>query len=68
MNSNMNNTQGKNARQYVQDVQSQLQSSINCLNQAISSVEKPENKQKIQNTFNAVNNALNSVKDTLTIM
>ncbi|MBF8983406.1 hypothetical protein IZY60_07640 [Lutibacter sp. B2] len=62
----MNNTQGKNAKQHVQDVQAQLQSSVNCLNQAISSVEKPENRRQIQETLNSVNSALNAANTTLT--
>jgi len=61
----MGNNQGKNARQRVQGVTGQLQSSVNELNQALSSVEKPENKQKIQNTLNSVNSALQSANDTL---
>lgn len=60
-----NNMQGKNARQRVQGVTGQLQSSVNELNQAMSSVEKPENRQKIQNTLNSVNSALKSANDTL---
>lgn len=62
----MNNRQGKNAKQNVQEVQTQLQNCKRSLNQAISSVEKPENRQKIQNTLNSVDNALNSVNSALT--
>ncbi|WP_242620444.1 EscE/YscE/SsaE family type III secretion system needle protein co-chaperone [Senegalia massiliensis] len=65
MKNKMGNNQGKNARQRVQGVTGQLQSSVNELNQALSSVEKPENKQKIQNTLNSVNSALQSANDTL---
>ena len=36
----------KNAKQHLQDVSGQLQSAQGCLNQALSTVEKPENKQK----------------------
>ncbi|WP_273320948.1 hypothetical protein [Vallitalea guaymasensis] len=62
---NNQNQQGKNAIQHVHDVQSQLESAKNCLNQAISTVEKPENKKRIQDTLNAVNNALTSVNSTI---
>ncbi|GMQ62841.1 hypothetical protein [Vallitalea maricola] len=67
MNNQMNNQnpQGKNAIQHVHDVQSQLESAKNGLNQAISTVEKPENKKRIQDTLNAVNNALTSVNNTI---
>jgi hypothetical protein len=57
--------QSKNARQHVEDVRSQLQSAQGCLNQALSSVEKTENRQKIQDTLNAVNTALQSADTTL---
>lgn len=57
--------QGKNARQQVQDVQGQLKNAQDNLNQAFSTVEKPQNKQKIQDTINAVTNALNTANDTL---
>ncbi|WP_346913331.1 EscE/YscE/SsaE family type III secretion system needle protein co-chaperone [Clostridium sp.] len=61
----MQQNQGKNAKQHVQDVQSNLMDSTTCLNQALNSVEKPENRQKIQNTLNSVESALNSVNSTL---
>ncbi|HZK85771.1 MAG TPA: EscE/YscE/SsaE family type III secretion system needle protein co-chaperone [Desulfosporosinus sp.] len=56
----------KNAKQHVQDVTNHLQSAQNCLNTALGSVEKPENKQEIQNTLNAVNGALQTANTTLT--
>lgn len=55
----------KNAKQHVQDVTNHLQDAKNCLNNALSSVEKPENKQQIQNTLNAVDGALQSATTTL---
>lgn len=55
----------KNARQHVQDVCNQLQTSKNCLNKALGSVEKPENKKKIQDTLNAVDSALQTANTTL---
>ncbi|MDR3585691.1 MAG: hypothetical protein P4L59_10250 [Desulfosporosinus sp.] len=56
----------KNARQHVVDVTSHLQNAKNCLNNALLSVEKPENKQQIQDTINAVDGALRSATTTLT--
>lgn len=64
-NSMGNTTQGKNARQRVQDVTTQLQSSVSELNNALSSVEKPQNRQKIQNTLSSVDTALRSANETL---
>jgi len=57
---------GKNARQHVQDVYTQLTNVRNSLNQALTSVEKPENRQQIQNTLNAVENAINTTNTALT--
>ena len=57
--------QNNNAKQHVQMVQQQLQSSTDCLNNALGTVEKPENRQKIQETLNAVNGAMQSVNNTL---
>ena len=57
--------ENKNARQQVQDVCNQLESAKNSLNQAISSAEKPENKQKIQSTLSAVDSALQTANTTL---
>jgi len=55
----------KNAKQHVQDVTNHLQNAKNCLNTALSTVEKPENKQQIQNTLNAVDGALQNATTTL---
>ena len=55
----------KNAKQHVQDVTNHLQNAKNCLNNALTSVEKPENKQQIQNTLNAVDGALQNATTTL---
>ncbi|HEY8890439.1 MAG TPA: EscE/YscE/SsaE family type III secretion system needle protein co-chaperone [Clostridium sp.] len=57
--------QTKNAKQHVQDVTNHLQEAKNCLNNALSSVEKPENKQKIQNTLNSVDAALQNANTTI---
>lgn len=64
----MNNNQGKNARQHVEEVQCQLESAQNCLKEAMRSVEKPENRERIQGTLNEVNNALKAATNTLTNM
>jgi hypothetical protein len=63
---NNQNNQNKNAKQYVDEVCGQLQNSKNCLSKALDSVEKPENKQKIQTALHAVNNALEATVNTLT--
>jgi hypothetical protein len=55
----------KNAKQHVQDVTNHLQSAQNCLNQALTTVEKPENRQKIQDTLNSVNSAMQAANNTL---
>ncbi|SHH65058.1 EscE/YscE/SsaE family type III secretion system needle protein co-chaperone [Clostridium grantii] len=57
--------QGKNARQQVQQVCDQLQTCKSELNQAISSVEKPQNRQKIQDTLSAVEKAHQAATTTL---
>ena len=57
--------QTKNAKQHVQDVTNHLQDAKNCLNNALTSVEKPENKQKIQDTLHAVDGALQTATTTL---
>lgn len=57
--------QNENAKQHVQDVREKLQCSTDCLNKALGTVEKPENRQKIQETLNAVNSAMQSVNNTL---
>jgi hypothetical protein len=57
--------QTKNAKQHVQDVTNHLQDAKNCLNNALGTVEKPENRQKIQDTLNAVDGALQTANTTL---
>lgn len=57
--------QTKNAKQHVQDVTNHLQDAKKCLNNALNSVEKPENKQKIQDTLNAVDGAMQTATSTL---
>lgn len=48
----------KNAKDQLQDACSQLQNVQGALNQAMSTVEKPNNKQEIQKTLTAVQNAM----------
>ena len=55
----------KNAIQHVKDVSCKLEESVDCLNSALDTVEKPENKQKIESTLSAVNNALQEVNNTI---
>ncbi|HEY5560816.1 MAG TPA: EscE/YscE/SsaE family type III secretion system needle protein co-chaperone [Clostridiaceae bacterium] len=55
----------KNAKQHVQDVTGHLQDAKNCLNNALSSVEKAENRQQIQNTLTSVDSAMQAATNTL---
>ena len=57
--------QTKNAKQHVKDVTYDFQEAKDCLNNALSSVEKPENKQQIQNTLNSVDTALQNANTTI---
>ena len=56
----------KNAKEHVSDVTNHLQNAKNCLNNALRNAGKPENKQQIQDTLNAVDGALQSATATLT--
>ena len=47
-----------NAKQQLESACSQLSVAQNALNQAMSTVEKPNNKEEIQKALNAVNNAV----------
>jgi len=55
----------KNTNQYIQEVAYHLQNAKSCLNDALNSVERPENKQQIQNIFKGVEGALQNVTTTL---
>ena len=57
--------ENKNAKQHVQDVSESLENEQSCLNNALGSVEKTENKQQIENTLKSVNEALKNAKLTL---
>jgi len=50
------------AKQYVDQCMSSVQTNVNTLQEALSSAEKPDNKNKIQQAINS----LNSVKQHLT--
>lgn len=43
----------------------QLQSSRESLNQALSSVEKSDNRQRIENAANAVESAIETINNTM---
>ncbi len=43
------------AKQYVDQCMSSVQSTVNTLQQALNSAEKPENKNKIQQAINSLN-------------
>lgn len=45
------------AKQYVDQSMTSVQSTVNTLQQALSSVEKPDNKNKIQQAINSLNSA-----------
>ena len=45
------------AKQYVDQSISSVQSTVNTLEQALSSAEKPDNKEKIQQAINSLNSA-----------
>ena len=54
-----------NAKQNVQDVYDKLVNCMDSLNQALTSVEKEENRQRIATTLNAVDNAIEKANHTL---
>lgn len=57
----------ENAKQYIADATNQLSNARKCINNGLRNAEKtPENKQQIQETFNAVEGALLSATATLT--
>ena len=55
-----------NAKQNVKETYDKLVTCMDSLNQALTSVEKPENKQRIQTTLGAVDNAIEAANNTLT--
>jgi len=55
----------KDTKQCIKEVAYYLQNAKSSLNDALSSVERPENKQQIQNDFKVVDGALQNVITTL---
>ncbi|QUH26883.1 hypothetical protein [Serpentinicella alkaliphila] len=45
------------AKQYVDQSMSSVQNTVNTLQQALNSAEKPDNKNKIQQAINSLNSA-----------
>ncbi len=45
------------AKQYVDQSMSSVRTTVNTLQQALSSAEKPDNKNKIQQAINSLNSA-----------
>lgn len=54
-----------NAKQNVEDVYDKLVTCVESLNKAMSTVEKAENRQRIQSTLNAVDQAIEAANHTL---
>lgn len=54
-----------NAKQNVQNVYDKLVTCMDSLNQALDSVEKMENKQRIQSAAGAVDNAIEAANHAL---
>jgi molecular chaperone GrpE (heat shock protein) len=61
----MPNNNSSNAKQNVQNVYDKLVDCMDSLNQALTSVEKTENKQRIKSTLGAVDNAIEAANHTL---
>lgn len=57
--------QQNNAKQGVEDVYDRLVTCMETLNQALSSAEKEDNKQRIKNTLGAVDNAIKVTNNAL---
>ncbi|CAH2214378.1 EscE/YscE/SsaE family type III secretion system needle protein co-chaperone [Tepidibacter aestuarii] len=57
--------ENENAKVHVQKAKQQLQSSTDYLNNALSTVEQPQNKENIEKTLKAVHDAMQIVNDTL---
>jgi hypothetical protein len=61
----MHNNEEKSAKRHLRDAQIILQDSKTCLDQALKSVEKSQNRQIIENTLNSVESSLHSLNNTL---
>ncbi|MCB2293315.1 hypothetical protein LGK95_07250 [Clostridium algoriphilum] len=55
----------KNCKQHFEEVAYHLRNAKSCLRDALSTVQKPENKLQIENNFNLVSGAL---QDATTIL
>ncbi len=58
----------KNARGYVQDSYSALKEAQNCLTNALQTVERNENCQRIEASLQAVEQAMNECGNTASIL
>ncbi len=58
----------KNARGYVQDSFHSLQEAKNCLEQALQTVEKSDNRERIEHSLQAVEDALQKCDHTVHIL
>lgn len=58
----------KNARRYVQDSFHSLQEAKNCLEHALQTVEKSDNRERIEQSLQAVENALQKCNQTVNIL
>ncbi|MGL4521826.1 MAG: hypothetical protein ACRCWQ_04690 [Bacilli bacterium] len=54
----------KNAREYVQETSGHLEHARQCLEHALSSVEKPYNRSKIEQSLHAVEDAISQTTFT----
>ena len=52
-----------NAKDYVDQSMSSVQNTVNTLQQALSSAEKTENKNKIQQAINSLNSAQDQLSE-----
>lgn len=59
------NSNTKSAKDHVEDVYSKLVQSKGCLTEALSSAEKNQNKEQIENNIASVEDAINSITNTL---
>ncbi|MBO1627836.1 hypothetical protein COE15_18475 [Bacillus cereus] len=58
----------KNARGYVQDSFHSLQEAKNCLEHALQTVEKSDNRERIEQSLQAVEHALQKCDHTVHIL
>ncbi|MBM7605415.1 hypothetical protein FS935_10010 [Metabacillus litoralis] len=58
----------KNARGYVQDSYSALENAKNSLQQALQTVEKDSNRERIQSSLQSVESALDQCGQTVNVL